>query len=92
MAWKVCSSRLDHWRTFLGQHRLTTSSCPHPQDNKKFGNLLSRWRTRQQLSPSSARQVLVLCYGKVHYSLSTKVGRETRAVMLDKPAVETPGG
>ena len=86
---KAASQRLEHWRTFLGQYRFTVVHIPGVENN--WGDLLSRMRPKQPVT--SLRATAVYFDRSMDHPLPTKQAiRETQAVLLDQPEVETSAG
>lgn len=77
---KTTSQRLEHWRTYLGQYRLTIVHIPFADNN--WGGLLSRLRPKQGVTtPVRATAVFV---NRSFYTLPTKQSIwETQALLLE---------
>ena len=83
---KAASQRLEHWRTFLGQYRFTVVHIPGVENN--WGDFLSRMMPKQPVT--SRRATAVYFDRSMDHPLPTKQAiRETQAVLLDQPEVET---
>lgn len=87
---KAESQRLEHWLTFLGQYRCTIVHIPVTESN--WSDILLRFRTKQSVH-MPLRVTAVFFDRSADHPLPTKqVIRETQAVLLDQPEVETRAG